>query len=60
MRWLIMSHLIKIYAVFKFSYFHLWDLKSKETGEHMNSVKTQNLHYSLVDSSGPIASWCRP
>ena len=28
MWWLIMSHRIKIYAVWKFSYFHLWYLKS--------------------------------
>ena len=28
MRWLIKSHLIKIYAVCKFSYFRLWYLKS--------------------------------
>ena len=27
MRWLMMSHLIKIYAVYKFSYFRLWYLK---------------------------------
>ena len=28
MRWFILSHLIKIYAVCKFSYFHLWYLKN--------------------------------
>ena len=29
MRWLIMSHLIKIYTICKFSYFRLWYLKEQ-------------------------------
>ena len=31
-----MSHLIKIYAVCKFSYFHLWFLKSETGFSHPN------------------------
>ena len=31
MRWLIMSHFIKINTVFKFSYFRLWYLEYQST-----------------------------
>ena len=46
MRWLNMSHLIKIYAVFKFGYFRLWYLKELSTGD-VNSCSLQTA-YTLM------------
>ena len=41
-----MSHLIKIYAVFKFGYFRLWYLKELSTGD-VNSCSLQTA-YTLM------------